>query len=63
MRHIGFYKIVGWKNRCRQKGKKTDNEETSKAEKDNHASSGSGLLKKKRLGSSKTVKPNKSVQH
>ncbi len=42
------------------KRKQTDNEEISKTEKDNHTSSGSGLLKKKRLGGSRAVKPNKS---
>jgi hypothetical protein len=45
------------------KRKQTNMEEISKAEKDNHASSGSGLLKKKRLGGSRAVKPNKSDHH
>jgi hypothetical protein len=43
------------------KRKETDSPEISESGKDSYASSGSGLLKKKRLGSSKTVKPNKSV--
>jgi hypothetical protein len=43
------------------KRKETANAEISETEKDRHASSGSGLLKKKRLGSSRTVKPNKSA--
>lgn len=43
------------------KRKQTDITEISETEKDSHASSGSGLLKKKRLGRSMTVKPNKSV--
>jgi len=43
------------------KRKQKDSTEISETEKDSHASSGSGLLKKKRLGSSTTVKPNKSV--
>ena len=44
------------------KRKQTDSTEIRETEKDSHASSGSGLLKKKRLGSSRTVRPNKSVQ-
>ena len=43
------------------KRKETDNAKISESGKDSYASSGSGLLKKKRLGSSKTVKPNKSA--
>ena len=43
------------------KRKQTDNAEISETEKDSHASSGSGLLKKKRLGRARAVKPNKSV--
>ena len=43
------------------KRKQTDSTEISEIEKDIHASSGNGLLKKKRLGSSRTVKPNKSA--
>ncbi len=43
------------------KRKQSDSTEISETEKDSHASSGSGLLKKKRLGRSMTVKPNKSV--
>ncbi len=43
------------------KRKETANAEISETEKDSHASSGSGLLKKKRLASSRTVKSNKSV--
>ena len=43
------------------KRKQTDSTEISESEKDSHASSGSGLLKKKRFGRSMTVKPNKSV--
>jgi hypothetical protein len=43
------------------KRKETANAEISETEKDSHTSSGSGLLKKKRLGSSRTVKHNKSV--
>jgi len=43
------------------KRKQTESVEISESEKDSHASSGSGLLKKKRLGSSRTVKQNKSV--
>jgi hypothetical protein len=43
------------------KRKQTDSTEINESEKDSHASSGSGLLKKKRLGRSMTVKPNKSV--
>jgi len=54
-------------NRClekqmQEKRKQTSNTEISETEKDNRASSGSGLLKKKRLGSSRTAKSNKSVQ-
>jgi len=45
------------------KRKQTDSEEISETEKDSHTSSGSGLLKKKRLGSSKTVRHNKSDHH
>jgi hypothetical protein len=41
------------------KRKQTSNTEISETEKDSSASSGSGLLKKKRLGSSRSVKPNK----
>ena len=43
------------------KRKQTDSTEINELEKDSHASSGSRLLKKKRLGRSMTVKPNKSV--
>ncbi len=43
------------------KRKQSDSTKINEAEKDSHASSGSGLLKKKRLGRSMTVKPNKSV--
>ena len=43
------------------KRKQMDSTEINETEKDSHASSGSGLLKKKCLGSSRTVKPNKSV--
>jgi hypothetical protein len=43
------------------KRKQMDSAEFSESEKDSNASSGSGLLKKKRLGSSRSVKPNKSV--
>ena len=43
------------------KRKQTANAEIKEKEKDSHASSGSGLLKKKRFGSSRTVKPNKSA--
>jgi hypothetical protein len=43
------------------KRKETANAEISETEKDSHTSSGSRLLKKKRLGSSRTVKHNKSV--
>lgn len=43
------------------KRKQTDSAEISESEKDSKASSGSGLLKKKRLGRSMTVKPNKSI--
>jgi hypothetical protein len=43
------------------KRKQTDGREISESEKDSNASSGSGLLKKKRLGSSRSVKPNRSV--
>lgn len=42
------------------KRKQTSNTEIRETEKDSHTSSGSGLLKKKRLGSSRTVRPNKS---
>ena len=41
------------------KRKETANAEISETEKDSHASSGSGLLKKKRLGRSRAVKVNK----
>ena len=41
------------------KRKQTDSTEINESEKDSHTSSGSGLLKKKRLGRSMTVKPNK----
>ncbi len=44
-----------------EKRKQTSNTEISEIEKYNRASSGSGLLKKKRLGSSRGVKQNKSV--
>jgi hypothetical protein len=43
------------------KRKQTDSTEISETEKDSNASSGSGLLKKKRLGNSRTVRPSKSV--
>ena len=43
------------------KRKETNSTEINESEKDSDASSGSGLLKKKRLGSSRTVKPNKSA--
>ena len=43
------------------KRKQMDSAEISESEKDSKASSCSGLLKKKRLGSSRSVKPNKSV--
>ena len=43
------------------KRKQTDTAEINESEKDIHASSLSRLLKKKRLGRSMTVKPNKSV--
>ncbi len=43
------------------KRKQKDSTEIIESEKDSHASSGSGLLKKKRLGRSMTVKPNKSI--
>ena len=43
------------------KRKQTDSSETSETKKDSHVSSGSGLLKKKHLGRSMTVKANKSV--
>ena len=45
------------------KRKQTDSLETSASENDSQASSGNGLLKKKRLSRPKTVKPNKSSQH
>jgi hypothetical protein len=45
------------------KKKEMSNTEINETEKDSRASSGSGLLKKKRLESSRSVKPNKSVQH
>jgi len=41
------------------KKKETSNTEISETEKDNRTSSGSGLLKKKRLGSSRSIKVNK----
>ena len=41
------------------KKKQTANTEISETEKDSHASSGSGLLKKKRLGRSRNIKVNK----
>ena len=43
------------------KRKQTDSPEINESEKDSRATSGSGLLKKKRLGSSRTIRPNKSV--
>ena len=43
------------------KRKETDSPEINESEKDSRATSGSGLLKKKRLGSSRTIRPNKSV--
>jgi len=43
------------------KSKQTSNTEINETEKDGHASSGSGLLKKKRLGSSGSIKRNKSA--
>src|SRR5665213_913958 len=43
------------------KRKQKDSTEISETKKDSHASSGSGLLKKKRLGSSRSIKQNKSV--
>jgi len=43
------------------KRKQMDSTEINESEKDSHASSGTGLLKKKRLARSMTVKPNKSV--
>ena len=43
------------------KRKETANAEIGETEKERHASSGSGLLKKKRLGRSRAVKTNKSV--
>ena len=43
------------------KRKERDNVEISETEKGSHASSGSGLLKKKRLGNSRNIKQNKSV--
>ena len=43
------------------KRKETPNTEISETEKDSHASSGSGLLKKKRLSRSGCIKRNKSV--
>ena len=43
------------------KRKQTDRTEISETEKDSHASSVSGLLKKKRFGISRTVKPKKSA--
>ena len=49
------------KKQMQAKRKQTDRTEINESEKDSHASSGSGLLKKKRLGRSMTVKPNKSV--
>jgi len=41
------------------KRKQTDSTEIGETEKDGHASSGSGLLKKKRLASSRSIKVNK----
>lgn len=43
------------------KRKQMDSAEISESGKDSNASSGCGLLKKKRLGSSRSVKPNRSV--
>jgi hypothetical protein len=43
------------------KRKQMDSTEISELEKDSKASSGSGLLKKKRLRNSRTVRPNKSI--
>lgn len=55
-------------NRCLEKQmlakrKHADSGEFSETETDSHASSGTGLLKKKRLGRSNTVKSKKHVQH
>ncbi|WP_394776872.1 hypothetical protein [Flavobacterium sp.] len=57
----GFLQNRWLEKQMQAKRKQTDGTEISETEKDSHASSGSGLLKKKRLGSSRTVKPNKSV--
>jgi hypothetical protein len=43
------------------KRKQMDSVEISESEKGNKASSSSALIKKKRLGSCRSVKPNKSV--
>ena len=45
------------------KRKQPESAEAGTSEKDSQASSGSGLLKKKRFSRSKTIKPNKPVQH
>lgn len=45
------------------KRKQPETMEVGTSENDSQASSGSGLLKKKRLSRSKTIKPNKPVQH
>lgn len=45
------------------KKKEMSDAEINETEKDSRASSGSGLLKNKRLESSRSVKPNKSVHH
>ena len=56
-----FLQNLWLEKQMQAKRKQTDSTEISETEKDSHASSGSGLLKKKRLGRSMTVKTNKSV--
>ena len=57
-----FFQNRWLEKQMQAKRKQTDSTEINESEKDSHVSSGSGLLKKKRLGSSRTIKPNKLVQ-
>ncbi|MDB5280684.1 MAG: hypothetical protein JWR61_5639 [Ferruginibacter sp.] len=57
-----FLQIRWLEKQMQAKRKHTDSAEIGETEKDSHTSSGSGLLKKKRLGRSNTFKSKKQVQ-
>ena len=57
-----FLQNKWWEKQMQAKKKLTEISQTGETENDSQASSGSGLLKKKRFGSAKGAKKNKAVQ-